>query len=74
MSDAVQILEVLFGNSAGFQCEDACDIDDGGSVDLSDVIQLLQTLFGGTGVPSNGICEADPTTDGLDCVNSGSCP
>ncbi len=74
LSDAVQILEVLFGNSAGFQCEDACDIDDGGSVDLSDVIQLLQTLFGGTGVPSNGICEADPTTDGLDCVNSGSCP
>lgn len=73
LSDAIQMLELLFGNAGSFQCEDACDMDDGGQVNLGDVIQILNELFlGFPGAPSN--CGADATSDSIGCLNGLICP
>ncbi|MGE4619959.1 MAG: hypothetical protein AAEJ04_09160 [Planctomycetota bacterium] len=73
ISDAVQMLEVLFGSSTSYSCADACDFDDGGQVDLADVILLLQVLFqGGSG--GSSICGPDPTSDSLGCEQATICP
>ncbi|OUU22294.1 MAG: hypothetical protein CBC13_07930 [Planctomycetia bacterium TMED53] len=74
LSDAVQLLEVLFGASVDFSCEDACDSNDDGSVNVGDAIQLLQALFGGGGLPLNGVCGPDATADSLDCQVAPPCP
>jgi len=74
LSDVVQVLEVLFGVTVDFSCEDACDSDDNGQIDISDAILLLQALFEGVGPTLNGVCGPDLTTDGLDCQNFPSCP
>jgi|SaaInlV_165m_DNA_2_1040747.scaffolds.fasta_scaffold07481_2 hypothetical protein len=73
LSDAIQMLEVMFGNAGSFQCEDACDMDDGGQVNLGDVIQILNELFlGFPGGPIN--CGADVTSDSIGCLNGLICP
>lgn len=74
LSDAVQMLEVLFGVTNDFVCGDACDTDDNGRVDVGDAILLLSTLFGGTGLPVGGPCGPDLTFDGLDCQLFPICP
>lgn len=74
ISDVVQTLEVLFGSQTDFPCADACDFNDGGGVDLSDVLLLLQEIFnGGTGAGSP-VCGADPTADALGCEQGTNCP
>ena len=74
LSDAVQMLEVLFGATADFLCQDACDSDDNGQVNVGDAILLLSALFGGGGVPLNGSCGPDSTFDALDCQLFPVCP
>lgn len=74
LSDAVQLLEVLFGASSSFVCQDACDSDDNGRVDVGDAILLLSSLFGGGGVPVGGPCGPDLTFDALDCQLFPVCP
>ncbi len=73
LSDAVQMLDVLFGSGAAFACEDACDVDDGGQVNLGDVIGYLNELFlGGPGNPS--VCGVDTTSDTIGCDQGLICP
>ncbi len=73
LSDAVQMLDVLFGSSNTFPCEDACDENDSGQVDLGDVIQILQELF--MGLPgSNAVCGPDPSADSIGCEQATTCP
>ncbi len=74
LSDAVQLLEVLFGAATNFVCQDACDSDDNGRVDVGDAILMLSSLFGGGGVPVGGPCGPDLTFDALDCQLFSVCP
>ena len=74
LSDAVQLLEVLFGAASNFVCQDACDSDDNGRVDVGDAILMLSSLFGGGGVPVGGPCGPDLTFDALDCQLFPVCP
>ncbi len=69
ISDAVNILNVLFTGQGEIKCDDAGDANDDGSVDISDGVYILNYLFaGGAGIkepyPRAGI---DPTLDSLDC-------
>lgn len=73
ISDAVQILEVLFGSPTDFPCADACDFNDGGGVDLADVVLILQDLFEGSG-GIGAVCGGDVTTDAIGCVQGTICP
>lgn len=73
LSDAIQMLDVLFGSGTDYPCEDACDIDDGGQVNLADVIGFLNELFlGGPG--SSTACGADTTSDTIGCEQGLICP
>ncbi|MGE4613380.1 MAG: hypothetical protein AAEJ46_03475, partial [Planctomycetota bacterium] len=73
LSDAIQMLDVLFGSGAEYPCEDACDIDDTGQVNLGDVIGFLNELFlGGPGNPA--ACGPDTTSDTIGCEQGLICP
>ncbi len=70
LSDAYTILGKIFVGSADIECEDAADVDDNGTIDLSDIIRLLLHLFIDESVeipipyPTPG---TDPTPDLLSC-------
>ena len=58
-------------------CDDACDSNDDGTVDISDAIATLGVLFLGNGViplPGMKDCGVDPTDDGAGCEQYGECP
>jgi hypothetical protein len=73
ISDPISVLNaVFFFDFYGFvpPCEDACDANDDGRLDLSDTMYLLQWLFlRGPQPPAPGIIErgVDPTDDMLQC-------
>jgi len=73
ISDAIAVLNAVFlDDFFGFvpACEDACDSNDDGRIDLSDTISLLQWLFlRGSPPTSPGIVYrgTDPTDDTLSC-------
>ncbi|MBI4606787.1 MAG: hypothetical protein HY721_32890 [Planctomycetes bacterium] len=72
VADAVLLLGHLFrGEAAGAPpCEDACDSNDDGDLDLSDAVRILIFLFGGGPPPLRPYPDrgADPTPDALGCV------
>ena len=75
-SDAIYILGYLFaGDPAELECEKSSDIDDGGSIDLTDAINLLTQLFLGglTPLPPHPHCGQDPTPDNLECASFRTC-
>ena len=45
LSDAVTVLDYLFGNGTPLTCPDAADANDDGNIDIADPIAILQTLF-----------------------------
>ncbi|MFN0057002.1 MAG: FG-GAP repeat domain-containing protein [Planctomycetota bacterium] len=75
ITDPIYFLGVLFTGVAGPACDDACDANDDGLLNLADVIQLLETMFVGTGPlpPPYLKCGADPTVDGLTCQVHAAC-
>lgn len=75
IGDAVCILAYLF-QAGAVECLDALDANDDSAVDLADAVFTLGHLFnGGDGpLPPFPECGPDPTPDGLECANQGSCP
>jgi hypothetical protein len=73
LSDAMEILSLLYTGSCPPRCEDAADANDSGDIDLADAIRILFRLFGGEGPlppPGAEACGVDPTGDDLpDCAN-----
>lgn len=67
LSDAVVILQNLFGGAVTLSCDDAADTDDDGDILLTDAIRLLGYLFqNGEAPPPPGVaCGEDPTADEL---------
>ncbi len=70
ISDPVKILLHLFAGRA-LDCEDAADVNDGGSINIADAIILLNALFTYGQTPSP-VCEVDEIADDLSC-NTYSC-
>lgn len=75
LGDPLAILGHLFNSTGPLACDDACDGNDDGSVNLTDVVFLLENLFaGGANPPAPiGTCGADPTNDSMSCTGYG-CP
>lgn len=74
--DAITLLNFLFTTGEPASCNDACDVDDEGTLNLSDVINMLCALFCSPApdLPSPyGVCGVDPTDDQLLC-ESYTCP
>ena len=74
--DAIFIFTFLIGQvPAGVPCEDAADVNDDGSINVVDVIYMLNYGFlaGPAPEPPFPSCGADPTADSLDCASS-PCP
>lgn len=68
IADAILGLGILFSGAGPANCDDACDINDDGSVDIGDPITLLANLFSsGPNPPPPSNCGDDPTPDSLDC-------
>ncbi len=66
-------LVVLFLGEGDPGCDDACDSNDDGEVDISDPITTLEVLFLGQGsipLPGSRDCGVDPTQDELSCKRS----
>lgn len=70
ISDAVFVLNSLFGGGERPQCEDAADADDNGTLNITDGVSILSFLFGGQGAlpPPHETCGPDPTDDALGCA------
>ncbi|MEM7167973.1 MAG: FG-GAP-like repeat-containing protein [Planctomycetota bacterium] len=76
ISDPVQLLDALFIGGRTLSCLDACDGNDDGLVNLSDVVSFLCAMFCSPWSPLPdpfGACGIDPTGDAIDCSIS-SCP
>jgi hypothetical protein len=75
IADAIGILDALFLSGGSLGCLEAADIDDSGSLDLTDPVLLLEHLFLGGAAPAAPFpgCGADPTADGLGCGSYGAC-
>ena len=79
IADAIHLVTTLFpaggGTGAALLCDDACDANDDGQLDLADAIAALDALFGSVPVPlpaPGPNCGFDPTDDLLECdVTSG---
>ncbi|MGE3165495.1 MAG: sorbosone dehydrogenase family protein [Planctomycetota bacterium] len=77
VSDPIAILNFLFDpQSPGVGCEDACDVNDDGMLDIADGVSGLGYLFGGAAAPPPPFpsCGADPTSDAVSCATLGICP
>jgi len=74
ITDAITVLMAAVWpaqNGTELRCEDACDADDDGRVDLSDTLTLLRYLFmDGSRPPAPGtlLPGPDPTADTLECA------
>jgi hypothetical protein len=71
VTDSMRILRKLFlGLDHEFDCAKAADVDDSGSLDLSDAIYLLEWLFLDYAPPPAPFPEAgeDATPDDLGCA------
>ena len=69
ISDGIATLGYLFNGSVQLACESAADVNDDGTVALSDAINVFQYLFL-DGAPPQApfpICDQDPTADSLTC-------
>ncbi len=70
--DAIFIYNYLIGQvPGGIPCEDAADVNDDGSINIVDVLYLLNFGFLPGSPPPPApflICGMDPTDDSLDCA------
>lgn len=75
--DALFIVSAIFSAGPLVPCPDAQDVNDDGSIDLTDVVELLQFGYvtGASPIPAPGalVCGPDPTPDGLDCEEYPNC-
>ena len=70
IADAILQLAILFGPAVPLVCADACDSNDDGSIDASDMIYIFnyQFLEGPAPQAPFPVADLDPTTgDGLGC-------
>jgi hypothetical protein len=69
LSDAVFLLNFLFGGGQAPTCPKAADTNDDAALDLTDAIFFLNFLFGGGESPSPPFteCGLDATADELSC-------
>ena len=76
ISDPILLLERLFGAAAAPDCEDSCDANDDGNLDLADVITMLDHIFiDGAALPEPAsACGPDPVSDALTCSATPTCP
>ena len=79
LSDAIFGLTFQFLGGAKPLCADACDTDDSGGIDLSDMVGILSYLFSAgeePRPPGPRECGPDPTADGLEpcAAGAGGCP
>ena len=75
LTDAVAVLNALFGAAEAFDCEDAADANDDGRINLADCVEILTSLFKGGGdlpLPAR-LCGLDSTDDTLDCGGQVAC-
>lgn len=69
IADAILGLGILFSGAGPANCDDACDVNDDGNLDIGDPITLLANLFNsGPNPPPPNNCGDDPTVDSLDCL------
>lgn len=75
ISDAMTMLNALFGRGPRSRCRDSADADDNGVLNVADAAFVLDRLFrGGPGFPEPmNFCSEDPTDDGLDCSERSWC-
>ena len=76
IGDVFGLLGTLFLAAGDPACEDACDVNDSGELNMIDAIYMLEDLFVGGDAPAEPYpnCGADPSDgDGLGCEDSGSC-
>lgn len=79
LTDAIRILNFLFGEGEEPACLEAADADDNGSIQLTDAIRILSWSFLGTGVlpppgPPGAPCGGDPVdSPALECDRYLSC-
>jgi hypothetical protein len=68
---------ILFDGADPEECDDACDFNDDGELDISDPVSGLNYLFV-MGSPSPPApfpsCGTDPTNDSLGCDTFAGCP
>ena len=72
VGDVAVILNLLFrGETKTLDCEKAGDIDDSGSLEITDVVFLLRYLFSDSPPPPAPFpeCSDDPTQDALSCAS-----
>jgi len=77
ISDSVFLLGVLFSGQGAPPCDDGCDANDDGAMNIADAVYSLAFLFSaGPAPPAPGpaVCGTDPTADMLGCGNSAACP
>ena len=69
ITDAVVILDYLYGGGPAPDCFDAADVDDDGTLQITDAVVLLNYLYNGGPAPAfpHAINGLDPTPDGLGC-------
>lgn len=75
--DFLHGINYMFGDSSlTLECADACDTDDNGTVDVHDMVVLIQAMFAaGPGIAQPfPDCGLDPTSDNLDCATYSICP
>ena len=72
LGDALSIL-FLPHSAAELPCEKAADVDDSGSIDISDVVSLIEFVFRDGVPPADpfAVCGLDPTEDALSCGTLG---
>lgn len=76
ISDPLFLANYVSGHHPFPQCRDACDANDDGRLDISDVVTQLASLFGPDSepLPVPALeCDADPTMDLLSCETP-NCP
>jgi hypothetical protein len=75
IADAVTILLWLFVEGLEPGCERSADVDDGGDLNVTDAIRLLDFLFLGGGAPPAPFptCGRDETPDHLGCLSFPTC-
>jgi len=76
ITDAVFVLNFLFGSGEDPTCMDTADINDDGSVNITDGVYVLNFLFASGSDPLSPFpdCGPDPTDDVLSCAAYDPCP
>lgn len=74
VSDIVTLLRQLF-DEYPTRCQKSADVDDTGTISITDALFLVKSLFGGGPLPPDplGDCGVDLTTDDLTCESYSPC-